>query len=135
MKRDKNKKPYVVCIGCGVQVFFRGKAGIQRLGLMTGCGELARNVRDLSPLLNYVAFLRHRLREIRQTQPIFGKDPDLEIEEKVVRSELDRLQKLMRGELAKRKRKRGASGNRVGHRADDNGSSSSRAPAAPLRCP
>ena len=72
---------------------------------MTGHGELSRNVLGLGPLLDYYAFLRGRLREIRENRPIFSKNPDFEIEEKVVRSEFARLRKLMKSELPRRKKK------------------------------
>src|SRR3954463_10407074 len=31
LRRDKNKKPYFVCDPCGVQIFVRGRQGIENL--------------------------------------------------------------------------------------------------------
>lgn len=31
LKSDKNDKPYLICNDCGVQLFIRGRRGIQRL--------------------------------------------------------------------------------------------------------
>ena len=86
----KRKKPYFTCNDCGVQVFFRGQEGIRRFREMLGHGELDGNIGALSPLLEHVAFLRRRLREIRQEKPILGEDSGLEVEEKLVESELSR---------------------------------------------
>jgi DNA-directed RNA polymerase subunit RPC12/RpoP len=102
-------KPYLTCNECGVQVFVRGKEGIRQLRRVMGHGELTGNVRDLSPLLDYFAFLRGRLREIQKQRPIVGKNADLEIEAKLVRSELDRVGKLMKRELVRQPKTRSSS--------------------------
>jgi len=33
---DKNRKPYFICDECGMQIFVRGKRGIQRLEQLLG---------------------------------------------------------------------------------------------------
>ena len=36
IKVSKKQKPYCVCLDCGIQLFVRGKEGINRLGKKTG---------------------------------------------------------------------------------------------------
>ena len=103
----KRQKPYFTCNDCGVQVFFRGKEGIRRFREMLGRAELAGNVRGLSPLLEYAAFLRRRLRQIRREKPILGKDQSLEIEEELVKNELARVRKVLETELKEARRQLG----------------------------
>ena len=45
-RTDKNQKPYFVCDPCGIQLFIRRKAGIERLKI------LKRNLRDIENIEN-----------------------------------------------------------------------------------
>ncbi len=99
LTKKKEPKPYFTCNDCGVQVFFRGKEGIRRFREMLGHAQLAGNVRGLAPLLEYAAFLRKRLRQIRREKPILGKDSNLEIEEKLVENEIARVRNVLEIEL------------------------------------
>ena len=85
-------------------MFFRGREGIRRLWGMLGLGPTSANVRELSPLLEYTASLRNRMREIRNEKPILGENQGLEIEEKLVQSELARLEKVLEMELQEKRR-------------------------------
>ena len=100
----KRQKPYFTCNDCGVQVFFRGKEGIRRMREMLGHGELSGNVRGLAPLLEYAAFLRGRQREIHREKPLLGKNPNLETEEMLVKTELDRVRSVLETELKEARR-------------------------------
>ncbi len=100
----KRQKPYFTCNDCGVQVFFRGKEGIRRFREMLGHAELAGNVRGLAPLLEYAAFLRKRLRQIRREKPILEKEQSLEIEEKLVENEIVRVRNVLETELKEARR-------------------------------
>ena len=101
----KRQKPYFTCNDCGVQVFFRGKEGIRRFREMLGHAEMPGNIRGLAPLLEYAAFLRKRLRQIRREKPILGKDQSLEIEEKLIENEIVRVRKVLEAELKEARRR------------------------------
>ena len=100
----KKQKPYFTCNDCGVQLFIRGKEGIRRFRKMLGHAVLAENGQELSPLLEYAAFLRKRLRQIHREKPILGKDQSLEIEGKIVESEIERIRNVWETELREKRR-------------------------------
>ena len=104
VEHSKRGKPYLICNDCGVQVFFRGKEGIRRLGNFLGKAEASGNIREIPPLLEYTAALRNRLREIRNENVVLGEKQALDLEEQVVMSELARMEKVLEMELVEKRR-------------------------------
>ena len=100
----KKGKPYLTCNDCGVQVFFRGRDGIRRLQGMLGQVELSGDVREISTLLEYAAFLRARRRDIRRETLVCGGNPEVELEEKLVARELARIRNVLENELRGKRR-------------------------------
>jgi hypothetical protein len=102
---SRRNKPYTICLGCGVQTFFRGKAGIKRLIeivsselLIVGSGskpELA------VVLFNRIQQLRAQKKELEGKQGLILFDPDFKNAIRAVESETKRVQ----GELARLGRK------------------------------
>jgi len=82
LEMTRKEKPYCTCNACGIQMFFRGKAGIRRLQkLLTAQEPIAEEFRDSSvavALYNRVSQLRSKREELEQKQGIFFRDRDLD---------------------------------------------------------
>jgi predicted RNA-binding Zn-ribbon protein involved in translation (DUF1610 family) len=93
----KNQKPYCTCNDCGIQLFIRGKSGIDRFSNLLGNVELRDSSRDLIRTLDYFNYLRKKLGEIQAEKPLFGTDEDLQLQERIIKDQLSRLRKCMNG--------------------------------------
>ena len=87
----KNQKPYCTCNDCGIQLFIRGKQGIERFSNLLGKSGLRESSRDLIRTLDYFDYLKRKLEEIQEQKPIFGIDSDWELQEKFIRRQLAKL--------------------------------------------
>jgi hypothetical protein len=63
VRMSQKQKPYCVCNDCGIQVFFRGRAGIQRLQTLL---KSARPVSEDFSQGTFVVTLYNRLEELRK---------------------------------------------------------------------
>lgn len=79
---SQKQKPYCVCNFCGIQIFFRGKAGIRRLQQLL---ESKEPMRDEIPAATSAVSLYNRLEELKrqregleQKQGIFFRDNNLD---------------------------------------------------------
>lgn len=98
---SKRSKPYCVCNSCGIQLFFRGKPGIERLRSMAIRGVLVP-VREHSAayailLLNRLELLKLQRREITQKHGIILRNRNVENAIETIDVEIEKVQ----GELAK----------------------------------
>jgi len=90
------RKPYTTCLSCGIQTFFRGKAGILRLAeivnselLITGSGSKT----ELAVILfNRIQQLRVQKQELEGKQGLIFLNPDLEKVIGAVDNEIERAQ-------------------------------------------
>ena len=98
-----NNKPYCTCNDCGVQLFVRGKQGIKRLSKLIGKMNLRGNAKDLINTVDYLNALKEKLNEIDMKKPIFGKDLDLDLQEKAVIAQINRLRKVLEEENRSKK--------------------------------
>ena len=89
-RTDKNKKPYFVCEPCGIQLFVRGKHGIEKL---------ARLMQNLSK--REIPFRTHALR-LFEIQAVVGEIDDIKREIKQLDSSIDVLSKDKEKEKAQR---------------------------------
>jgi hypothetical protein len=101
----RTQKPYCVCIDCGIQIFFRGKAGILRLKkiienelLIAGKDS---NASIASVLFNRIQHLKRQKTDLEVKQGLIIRDPDLKNAIRAVDIEIERVQ----GELEKLGRK------------------------------
>jgi hypothetical protein len=97
----RTQKPYCVCIDCGIQIFFRGKAGISRLKKIIE-NELLIAGRDsnasiASVLFNRIQHLKGQKTDLEVKQGLIIRDPDLKNAIRAVDIEIERVQ----GELEK----------------------------------
>jgi len=101
----RTQKPYCVCIDCGIQIFFRGKAGISRLKRIIE-NELLIAGRDSNAsiatvLFNRIQHLKGQKANLEAKEGLILRDPDLKNAIRAVDNEIDRVQ----GELEKLGRK------------------------------
>jgi len=100
-----NEKPYFVCESCGIQIFVRGKEGIQRLreifhsqALITANGSQA----DFAVILfNRIQQLKEQKKQLQAKQGLILRNSDLDNAISAVDNEIERVQ----GELEKLSRK------------------------------
>ncbi len=96
VKIARTQKPYCVCLLCGIQIFFRGKAGIQRLrDLLRMEKPVAEEISGSAVavnLYNQLEKLKQQRDELEQQQGIIFKDPDLENAILAIEAEIKRVQ-------------------------------------------
>jgi hypothetical protein len=95
VEHAKTGKPYCKCNDCGIQLFIRGKQGIRRFNKLLGESKLLGDSKELLGSLDYLKNLKERLAQVRADKPIFGSDPDLEFQEKVILEHLSKLKQTM----------------------------------------
>ncbi len=90
------QKPYCVCDVCGIQLFFRGHAGIKRLSQMLESAPPAlsgESKADLAArLFDRLQTLKNQRVALRDKQRFFFQDPDLQNAISVVEVEIVQLQ-------------------------------------------
>ncbi len=96
VKIARTQKPYCVCLLCGIQIFFRGKAGIKRLRDIL---RMEKPVAEEIPgstvavnLYNQLEKLKQQRDELEQQQGIIFKDLDLANAILAIEAEIKRLQ-------------------------------------------
>lgn len=90
VKKTKKDKPYFVCNPCGMQVFIRGRAGIERME------ELAKSgiKKDLNSLKNRAAELKKDILAIKSK----NMPPDILNPLEIIISAFDAIEKELFGE-------------------------------------
>jgi hypothetical protein len=93
----RTQKPYCVCIDCGIQIFFRGKAGIARLNkilenelLIAGKDS---NASIATVLFNRIQHLKRQKTDLEVKQGLIIRDPDLKNAIRAVDIEIERVQR------------------------------------------
>ena len=95
VRHDKNSKPYCVCNDCAVQLFIRGKNGIKKFKNLMPNYNCKVKSHKLIELIEYFEKLSEKLSEIEAKKPIFGENKHLNLQAKVIKKQLDSLQKVM----------------------------------------
>jgi hypothetical protein len=102
---SQKEKPYCMCLDCGIQIFFRGQAGIARLHKMIEweeavAAEFNGPARAVS-LYNRLQELKRQKSVLEDKQGILFRDPDrdnliaaLDIEMARVRASLEKESKV-----------------------------------------
>jgi hypothetical protein len=100
IKISRKEKPYCMCLECGIQIFFRGQTGINRLyeiirSEVAVAEEFNGPARALF-LYNHLQSLKRQRQRLEDKQDFFFRDSDrdkaiasLDIEINHVRSELE----------------------------------------------
>ena len=98
IKRSKRNKPYFICDPCGVQAFIRREKGIQTLGKMAAQGKLPGNSLNVAALLNRLAELREKHREIQERKGLFyflAENNDLDLATAALEREIDEVRGIL----------------------------------------
>ena len=93
VRYSKRSKPYLTCNDCGVQLFVRGKEGIKKFKNLISDYNYKVKSQKLIQLIDYYNRLKEELAEIEANKPFFGEDKDLNIQEKVIKKQLNSLKK------------------------------------------
>lgn len=103
----RTQKPYCHCDPCGIQLFFRGRHGIERLKNLLSSSGLTAGPHRATVLYNRLEQLKEQKKELENRQGIVFRDRDrdavigaLEHEIALVRAELAEV-----GQNSRRKRK------------------------------
>jgi hypothetical protein len=80
LKLSQKEKPYCMCLDCGIQIFFRGQAGIERLRKLVEsdeavAAEFTAPARAVS-LYNRLQELKRKRRVLEGQQGLFFRDKD-----------------------------------------------------------
>ena len=80
IKITHKKKPYCMCLDCGIQIFFRGQTGIGRLYEMIRSEEAVAVEFDYPAraisIYNHLQHLKRQRQVFEDEQGIFSFDPD-----------------------------------------------------------
>ncbi len=71
-------KPYCHCDECGIQMFFRGAAGIRRLRRLLDDGSLTSGASRATLFYNRLQQLKEQKQKLEEKQGFVFADPDLE---------------------------------------------------------
>ena len=81
-RKDKNNKPYFICDPCGVQIFIRGRQGIQNLAQLIATlqehdfpfREHARVLHEIQAVLTEIRGITKELKKLDSVLAIFSND-------------------------------------------------------------
>lgn len=96
---DKNGKRYVVCNGCGMQMFIRRQQGIENLadlikalrGRDLPFRHHARMLYEIQAVLAEIRGIKEELKSLDSMFNLFSKDKDKQRTRKLLRKRIDRL--------------------------------------------
>jgi hypothetical protein len=92
----RNQKPYCVCDGCGIQLFFRGKVAIRRLQEIIRSQMLIASEESSASqavlLYNRIQQLRAQKKELEARQGLIFRDEDLDNAILAFDNEIERVQ-------------------------------------------
>jgi hypothetical protein len=96
LKSSRKGKPYCMCLECGIQIFFRGQEGIQRLHKMIRseeavAAEFNGPARAIS-LYNRLQGLKRQRKGLEDQQGIIFRDSDRDKVIVALEAEIERVQ-------------------------------------------
>jgi len=93
--KKSKPKPYCVCNDCGAQLFVRGKKGIEKFMNLISNYNCKYKSHKLVELIELIAKLNDKLSEIEAKKPVFGGNKHLNLQAKVIKKQLNSLQKVL----------------------------------------
>ena len=101
VRTDRGGKPYCVCNSCGIQLFIRGKRGINRLERFLSSDIAQKTVSgsswEIFLLVNRLEELKAKAEALKDKRGIFLRDKDIELAFSMVKKEVDNLKKKILG--------------------------------------
>ena len=102
-RKDKNEKPYFVCDACGVQIFVRGRQGIENLAQLIKIlrdrdfpfREHARMLHEIQAVLTEIRGLEKELESLDSVFDMFASERRVKDKNRVRRSLNDRIEHLL----------------------------------------
>src|SRR5437867_2116621 len=103
LKISSKQKPYCMCLECGIQIFFRGQAGIQRLWKMIRseeavAAEFNGPARAIS-LYNRLQGLKRQKDRLEDKQGIIFRDADRDRVIEALNAEIERVRSELEKEI------------------------------------
>jgi DNA-directed RNA polymerase subunit RPC12/RpoP len=103
LRRDKHNKPYFVCDPCGVQIFVRGRQGIENLAQLIKIlrkrdfpfREHARVLDEIQAVLTEIRGVEKELEALDSVFDVFASDRHIEDKERVRKSLDTRIETLL----------------------------------------
>jgi hypothetical protein len=110
IKITRKHKPYCICLECGIQIFFRGQAGINRLWEIIRSEEAVRAefngpARALS-LFNRVQGLKQQRDHLEEQQGVLFRDSDRDKAIQALDAEIERVRTELDEEVHKREKQK-----------------------------
>ena len=99
VRTARTGKPYLRCDPCGMQLFVRGSAGIRTFSALVARSGIPGDVHRVSRALEHFADLGDLLHRTQEAKPFLGHDADLELQERLILAERDKLRKYLLREL------------------------------------
>ncbi len=98
-KTDKNKKAYLVCNPCGMQIFVRRQQGIENLDDLIKAlrrrdipfREHAESLHKIQAILIEIKGVKEELKKLDSLLNVFRKDEDKPMTRKLLRARIDTL--------------------------------------------
>ena len=98
-RRAKNDKPYFVCDPCGMQIFVRGRQGIQNLAQLIATlrehefpfREHARVLHEIQAVLSELRGVKKEIKSLDSVLNIFSSDQDVERTRDLLRRRIESL--------------------------------------------
>ena len=111
-RKDKNRKPYFVCDPCGVQIFVRGRQGIENLAQLIATlrerdfpfREHAHTLHEIQAILTEIRGIKKEMKSLNSVLDIFHEDEHKERTRDLLERRIEKL--LGRLELIARDRNR-----------------------------
>ena len=98
LRQSRAKKPYCVCNSCGVQLFFRGRKGIAKLGAFsahTGIPPVQTEFLGAADAFSHLERLRAHRDDLKDKRPLIFSDKDLENAILAISVEIARTQQVL----------------------------------------
>jgi len=98
-RKDKNDKPYFICDPCGVQIFVRGRQGIENLAQLIATlrehefpfREHARMLHEIQAILTEIRGLKEEIKKLDSLLNIFADDKHKERSRKLLNTRIENL--------------------------------------------
>jgi DNA-directed RNA polymerase subunit RPC12/RpoP len=98
-RKDKNDKPYFVCDSCGMQIFVRGRQGIENLAQLIATlrehdfpfKEHARVLHEIQATLTEMRGVKKEIKSLDSVLNIFSEDEDRERTRELLRRRIESL--------------------------------------------
>jgi DNA-directed RNA polymerase subunit RPC12/RpoP len=98
-RRAKNGKPYFVCDPCGMQIFVRGRQGIENLAQLIATlqehefpfREHARVLHEIQAVLTELRGVKKEIKSLDSVLNIFSSDQDMERTRQLLKLRIESL--------------------------------------------